>query len=65
MDPEIVVVSVGEKPETDASDEWKAQGARVFSTRYNGTIQVQMDYDGEVFVHNHEGREIAHLDALK
>jgi competence protein ComEC len=65
MDPEIVVVSVGEKPETDASDEWKALGARVLSTRYNGTIRVQLDFDGEVFVHNHEGREIAHLDPLK
>jgi len=64
MSPEIVVVSVGEKPETDASDEWKALGAKVLSTRYNGTIRVQMDYDGEVFVHKHEGREIAHLDPL-
>ena len=65
MDPEIVVVSVGEKPETDASDEWKALGAQVLSTRYNGTIRVQLDFDGEVFVHNYEGREIAHLDPLK
>jgi competence protein ComEC len=61
MNPQIVVVSVGKKPETDASDEWAARGARVLSTRYNGTISVQIYSDGEVFVRDPQG---AHLDYL-
>lgn len=64
MDPEIVVVSVGEKPETDASDEWKTRGARVLSTRRYGTISVQIYGDGEVFVRDPQGAQLDHLNPL-
>jgi competence protein ComEC len=64
MVPDIVVVSVGKKPETDASDEWAARGASVLSTRYHGTIRVLMYDDGEVFVYNPAGGRIGHLDRL-
>jgi competence protein ComEC len=58
MSPEIVICSVGEKPSTDASDEYKSHGAKVFSTRYHGTITVTIWHDRDVWVDNYKGERI-------
>ncbi|ARP69310.1 hypothetical protein LK07_05475 [Streptomyces pluripotens] len=58
MSPEVVICSVGKKPDTDASDEYKSHGAKVLSTRYNGTITVKIWDDGDVWVQNHKGENI-------
>lgn len=64
MDPSIVVVSVGKKPATDASEDYKAKGATVLSTRYHGSIHVKVWYDGEVWVYDGSGNRIASLPSL-
>jgi hypothetical protein len=64
MDPSIVVCSVGKKPDTDASDEYRSHGANVLSTRYHGTITVRVWADGEVWVNDHKGEQIASLPIL-
>ncbi|HEU5205376.1 MAG TPA: hypothetical protein VFU17_13880 [Candidatus Limnocylindrales bacterium] len=61
MRPSIVICSVGKKPETDASDEYAAHGARVLSTRYHGTIRVRLWMDGDVWVDDHAGNRLAAL----
>jgi len=58
MSPEVVICSVGKKPGTDASDEYKSHGAKVLSTRYNGTITVKIWDDSDVWVQNHKGENI-------
>lgn len=58
MSPELVICSVGEKPSTDASDEYKSHGAKVLSTRYHGTILVTLWHDGDIWVNNHKGDRI-------
>jgi competence protein ComEC len=64
MDPSVVVCSVGKKPETDATDEYEAMGAKVLSTRYRGTITVRLWHDGEVWVENRKGERIHTLPPL-
>jgi beta-lactamase superfamily II metal-dependent hydrolase len=61
MDPSIVICSVGEKPDTDASADYARIADKVLSTRFCGTIKVTMWRDGEVWVHNHEGERVASL----
>lgn len=65
MDPSIVVCSVGKKPSTDASDEYASHGARVLSTRSNGTITVVIEDNGSVSVTNHLGEELETLPAVR
>lgn len=50
MDPHIVICSVGKKPDTDAHEDYKSQGAEVFSTRSKGTMVATIWEDGEVWV---------------
>lgn len=64
VQPKIVLCSVGKKPDTDASDEYAALGATVLSTRYHGTITVEMHDDGSVNVQDRNGDDIASLPAL-
>jgi competence protein ComEC len=64
MDPDIVICSVGKEPATDATDEYEAMGARVFTTREEGTIKAQLWGDGEVWVSDHAGQRIATLPPL-
>jgi competence protein ComEC len=64
MSPDIVICSVGKKPETDASDEYRSHGARVLSTRHCGTITCQIWEDGETWISNHEGERIDELPIL-
>lgn len=65
MDPSIVICSVGKKPSTDASDDYRGHGAEVLSTRFQGTISVQLWADGEVWVFNRKGERIAELPILR
>jgi competence protein ComEC len=47
IDPAMTFVSVGRKPDTDASSKYSQQtGKRVPSTRYHGNIEVQIYDDG-------------------
>jgi hypothetical protein len=55
MAPDFVICSVGKKPSTDASDEYRSHGATVLSTRYHGTITVQIWADGEIWIDNDAG----------
>ncbi|MHB1973168.1 MAG: ComEC/Rec2 family competence protein [Acidimicrobiales bacterium] len=64
MGPDYVICSVGKKPNTDASDEYKGQGATVLSTRYNGTICVRITDNGKVSITNHKDEEIGSLPKL-
>ena len=64
MSPKIVICSVGEKPDTDATDDYNRIANKVLSTRYNGTIQVRIWADGEVWVDDHDGDRLATLPPL-
>jgi len=64
MNPSIVICSVGKKPETDATDEYEALGARVLSTRYHGTIRMSIWNDGSVHVYDRKGTQIESLPAV-
>lgn len=46
MSPRYVVVSVGKKPETDASSKYRVACANVWSTRWMGTMSVSIADDG-------------------
>jgi competence protein ComEC len=52
MNPGVVICSVGKKPSTDASDEYESHGAKVLSTRYNGSIRVRIWDDGDIWITN-------------
>lgn len=64
MSPTLVICSVGKKPSTDASDEYRSHGAKVLSTRNSGTITVQIWADGDIWVLDHEGQRIETLAPL-
>jgi competence protein ComEC len=65
MNPKIVICSVGEKPDTDATDDYNRIADKVLSTRYNGTIRVKIWADGEIWVDDHNGDRLATLPPLK
>lgn len=46
MNPEYVVVSVGKKPKTDASNRYRKYSNNVWSTRWKGNITFQINSDG-------------------
>jgi competence protein ComEC len=64
MNPKIVICSVGEKPDTDATEDYNRIADKVLSTRFNGTIRVKIWFDGEVWVTGHDGERLATLPAL-
>jgi beta-lactamase superfamily II metal-dependent hydrolase len=55
--PKITFVSVGRKPDTDASSKYRQQSGRVASTRYHGNIELRIHDDGshEWFVERNAG----------
>jgi beta-lactamase superfamily II metal-dependent hydrolase len=65
MNPSYVICSVGKKPSTDASDEYASHGARVLSTRANGTIKVTINDDGSVEIMDHQGTLIGWMEGLR
>lgn len=64
MNPKIVICSVGEKPDTDATDDYNRIADKVLSTRFNGTITLKMWCDGEVWITDHGGTRLATLPPL-
>jgi len=56
--PTAVIVSVGRKPPTDASNKYHAQCGWVMSTRYYGDIELQIHDDGTLhwFVQRNAGK---------
>ena len=48
MSPKYVIVSVGKKPDQDASNRYRCQGAEVLSTRWHGNISLTIDSQGEM-----------------
>jgi len=64
MQPKVVVCSVGMKPATDASHQYRDAGAKVCSTRYCGTIRVRLYADGRVQVKDAGGTTVKRLPAF-
>lgn len=53
VDPDYTIVSVGKKPESDASNKYRYHTKKkVLSTRFNGTIHAQLFEDGDVRLWN-------------
>ena len=46
MSPDTTVVSVGKKPETDASQKYSQYSKRVLSTRWHGNVWFDLNEDG-------------------
>jgi competence protein ComEC len=61
MNPKIVICSVGEKPDTDATDDYDRIAGKVLSTRFNGTIRVEIRGNGQVLVTGHDGKSLVTL----
>ena len=64
MNPKIAICSVGEKPDTDATEDYNRIADKVLSTRFNGTICVTIWADGEVWINDHDGERLAALSPL-
>ena len=47
MAPEYTIVSVGKKPETDASNKYRQYSGNVWSTRWRGNIRLKIDDNGK------------------
>ena len=50
MKPNYTVVSVGKKPETDASDKYRKHSDNVWSTRWKGNIEITYDSAGKATI---------------
>jgi competence protein ComEC len=46
--PRVTFVSVGRKPDTDASSKYRQQCKRVASTRYYGDMELRFHDDGSL-----------------
>ena len=47
MKPDFTVISVGKKPETDASNKYRQHSTNVWSTRWKGNITLSIDDNGQ------------------
>lgn len=47
MSPKYTIVSVGKKPDTDASNKYRACGSKVWSTRWKGNITIDVGPEGK------------------
>ena len=57
--PDYTVVSVGKKPDTDASSSYrKHTKKRTLSTRFNGTIHAKLWEDGDIYLYDHSGKRL-------
>lgn len=54
MNPEYVIVSVGKKPSTDASNKYRNYSDNVFSTRWKGNIVFDLDNKEEPYISDFE-----------
>lgn len=57
MSPKHTIVSVGKKPETDASQLY-AQYSSVYSTRFYGTIVARCWADGDIWLYDASGKRL-------
>ena len=48
MSPTCTIVSVGKKPETDASNKYRQYSDVVWSTRWYGNMTLTIDNDGKM-----------------
>ena len=55
MDPKFTVVSVGKKPDSDASNKYRHYSQKVLSTRFHGTIHAQLSAHGEIVIYDCDG----------
>lgn len=55
ISPKYTIVSVGKKPENDASNKYRQYSDCVLSTRFHGTIHAKCWYDGDIWVYDHQG----------
>jgi beta-lactamase superfamily II metal-dependent hydrolase len=59
VQPAYTIVSVGPKPQTDATDDYRYYTAkRVLTTRKQGTIRARLYYDGSVELFNDKGERL-------
>ncbi len=52
IDPVFTVVSVGKKPETDASNKYRHYSDKAVSTRFHGSIRAQILDNGEIWLYD-------------
>jgi competence protein ComEC len=57
MSPQYTIVSVGKKPETDASDNYLQYSDHVWSTRWRGNIVLTIQPDGNANIESQYNRE--------
>jgi hypothetical protein len=50
MSPQYTIVSVGKKPETDASNKYRQYCDNVWSTRWHGNIVLTIQPDGKAVI---------------
>ena len=50
MCPQYTIVSVGKKPETDASNKYRQYSDNVWSTRWRGNITLTINDDGKATI---------------
>ena len=58
ISPTFTVVSVGKKPETDASNKYRHYSDKVMSTRFHGTMHMRIWYDGDIWIYDWQGNRI-------
>jgi competence protein ComEC len=56
MNPQYTIVSVGQKPETDASNKYRQYSDNVWSTRWKGNITLSIDDDGKATINSEYNR---------
>jgi beta-lactamase superfamily II metal-dependent hydrolase len=54
ISPDAVIVSVGKKPSTDASNKYRQYSDNVWSTRYKGNIQIRCDSNNYYYSFEHD-----------
>lgn len=58
VSPKYTIVSVGKKPENDASNKYRQYSEHVLSTRFHGTMHAQCWDDGDIWLYDHQGRRL-------
>ncbi len=58
ISPTFTIVSVGKKPETDASNKYRQYSDKVMSTRFHGSIRAKIWDDGEVWIFDWQNNRI-------
>jgi len=58
VSPKYTIVSVGKKPETDASNKYQQYSKYVYSTRFCGTMHAKCWSDGDIWLYDHQGNRL-------